>query len=98
MSKDNPSNYFELEWSSNKGVPAVGTLVSVKINSIGVSKVLKYFVEHGFLGMIVKPLSQPPWYIKQNGADAYCHVYASECEELRMAKEEKKLDVSKELG
>ena len=44
----------------------------------------KYFVEHGFIGLIVKPNDPPAWYIKQNGADAVCHVFPAETEELRV--------------
>lgn len=80
---DNPSNYFELQWSSEKGVPSIGSLVEVGINGIGVSRVQKYFCEHGYLGLLVQPLYPPQWYIKQNGADQPCHVYASECKDLR---------------
>ena len=82
MSKNN--TYAEPKWVTDKPVPAVNTLVNVKINGIGRSKVLRYFTEHGFLGLVVKPLSPPDWYAKQNGADAECHVFPAECEELRV--------------
>ena len=77
------SNYIEPQWISRKAVPAVGETINVRINSIGASVVKKYFVEHGFLGLLVQPLNPPAWYIKQNGADEPCHVYPAEVEELR---------------
>lgn len=80
------SSYTEFEklaWVSTKAIPAIGTKLNVKINGIGESIVKKYFVEYGFIGMLVQPLDPPAWYIKQNGADEPCHVYPAETEELR---------------
>ena len=81
------ATYSEPEWVSTKGVPAVGEIINVKINSIGKSKVLKYFVEHGFLGLLVQPLKPPLWYLKQNGANEPCHVFPAEVEELKETQE-----------
>ena len=77
------SDYIEPQWISRKAIPAVGETINVRINSIGASVVKKYFVEHGFLGLLVQPLNPPTWYIKQNGADEPCHVFPAEVEELR---------------
>ena len=80
------TEFEELQWSSDKPLPKVGDEVYVCMNSIGRSKVLKYFVEHGFIGLLVQPLNPPTWYIKQNGADEPCHVYPPETLELRKEK------------
>jgi len=56
------------------------------MNGIGRSKVLKYFVEHGFIGLLVQPIDPPAWYIKQNGANEPCHVYTPETKQLRKEK------------
>ena len=80
------SSYTEFEklaWVSTKSIPAIGSKLNVKINGIGESIVKKYFVEYGFIGMLVTPQNPPAWYIKQNGKGADCHVYPAECEELR---------------
>ena len=77
------SDYIEPQWISRKAIPAVGETINVRINSIGASVVKKYFVEHGFLGLLVQPINPPSWYIKQNGVDEPCHVYPAEVEELR---------------
>jgi hypothetical protein len=85
------NTYTELEklqWITNKPIPAVGSEVTVKINGIGRSKVLRYFVEHGFIGLLVQPLNPPTWYIKQNGADDPCHVFPAECLELQVRNED----------
>ena len=95
------TTYSEPQWISNKPVPAVGDIVNVRVNSIGKCKVLKYFVEHNFLGLFVQPLNPPLWYVKQNGADEPCHVFPAETEELRLNGEqllsEKTLDISTEI-
>lgn len=75
--------YFEFDSLSYGGsdnpIPAVGTMLMVKMNGIGKATVLKYFVEHGYIGMIVQPVEPPEWYVKQNGADEPCHVFPAEC-------------------
>ena len=82
------TEFEKLAWVSTKAIPAIGTKLNVKINGIGESIVKKYFVEYGFIGMLVQPLDPPAWYIKQNGADEPCHVYPAETEELRVVKQD----------
>ena len=80
------TEFEELQWSSDKPIPPVGTEIDVPMNGIGRSKVLKYFVEHGYIGLLVQPIDPPAWYIKQNGADEPCHVYPPETKQLRKEK------------
>ena len=82
------TEFEKLQWVSNKPIPAVGSEVNVTINGIGRSKVLKYFVEHGFIGLVVQPQNPPTWYIKQNGADEPCHVFPAEVTELQVRDDE----------
>ena len=84
------TEFEQLQWVCDKSIPAVGSEVNVKINGIGLSKVLKYFVEHGFVGLVVQPQDPPAWYIKQNGADEPCHVFPAEVAELQVRKEDGK--------
>ena len=84
------TEFEQLQWVCDKPIPAVGSEVNVKINGIGLSKVLKYFVEHGFVGLVVQPQDPPAWYIKQNGADEPCHVFPAEVAELQVRKEDGK--------
>ena len=77
------TEFEKLAWISTKAIPAIGSKLNVKINGIGESIVKKYFVEYGFIGMLVTPQNPPAWYISQNGEGADCHVYPAECEELR---------------
>ena len=86
------TEFEKLQWVSNKPIPAVGSEVNVTINGIGRSKVLKYFVEHGFIGLVVQPQNPPTWYIKQNGADEPCHVFPAEVTELQVRNDDGKVD------
>ena len=82
------TEFEKLQWVSTKAIPSVGSEVNVKINGIGRSVVQKYFVEHGFIGLLVQPQEPPAWYVKQNGADEPCHVYPAECAELQVRNED----------
>ena len=62
------TEFEQLQWVANKTLPPVDSEVTVKVNGIGVSKVLKYFVEHGFIGLVVQPIDPPEWYRKQNAS------------------------------
>lgn len=57
-----------VKWSGASATPpAVGDIVHVRINSIGRSKVLGYFVEDGWMGVQVLPFDPPEWSVRQNG-------------------------------
>ena len=86
------TEFTKLGWISKFPMPMVGAEVNVKINGIGRSVVKKYFVEHGFIGMVVQPYDPPAWYIKQNGADEPCHVFPAECEEFQVRHEDGSVD------
>ena len=94
------TEFEKLQWVTTKPIPAVGSEVNVKINGIGRSKVLKYFVEHGFIGLLVQPVDPPEWYRKQNASttdsalydwDA-CHVFPAEVAELQVRKGDGKVN------
>lgn len=73
----------DIKWSHMTfDVPAVGDTVRVRINRIGPSRVIGYFVDDGFLGLLVRPLAPPEWFVKQNGRFSECHVFGSEIEPL----------------
>ena len=88
------TEFEQLAWVSKMPIPKVGDEVNVTINGIGRSIVLKYFVEHGFIGLLVQPQNPPTWYwhLKQNGADEPCHVFPAECTELQVRNEDGKVD------
>jgi hypothetical protein len=65
-------------WSGINPPPAIGEIVDVRINVIGPSKVVGYFVEINWLGLLVKPFDPPEWFVRQNGYDASCRVFGAE--------------------
>lgn len=72
-----------IKWSHlTFDVPAIGAIVHVRINRIGPSRVMSYFVEDDFLGLLVQPLAPPEWFVKQNGRFSECHVFGTEVDPL----------------
>lgn len=67
-------------WSNAVQPPATGNIVNVRMNGIGLSEVVGYFVEDGYLGLLVKPFDPPEWYVAQNGYDATGHAFGAEIE------------------
>ena len=101
MIKEKEYKEFEkLRWVCKNPIPAVGSKVNVKINGIGESTVLRYFVEYGFIGLLVQPIDPPAWYRKQNESKTDsalydwepCHVFPAECEELQARKADGSVD------
>ena len=94
------TEFESLQWVANKPLPPVDSEVEVKINGIGRSKVIKYFVEHGFIGLVVQPLNPPTWYRDQNASDTdsalydwdACHVFPAEVAELQVRKDDGKVN------
>jgi hypothetical protein len=68
-----------IKWSGDTmAIPAIGAEVHVRINSIGRAIVIDYFAEHGWFGLLVRPLHPPAWFVKQNGREAPAHVFGNE--------------------
>jgi hypothetical protein len=62
--------------------PAIGTRVHVTMNGFGPATVVGYLVEHGFVGLHVRPDVRPAWHVKQApGRDVIC-VYGTEIRPL----------------
>lgn len=74
--KDDP-----YKWSNRNDPPAIGSLVMVKINGIGAGRVVRYFDECGWLGVMVEIENTPDWYLKQNGHKP-CHCFGAEIEPI----------------
>ena len=47
------------KWSGTSNPPAMGARVKVHMNGLGYGKVVGYFAEYGWLGVLVR-LSKPP--------------------------------------
>ena len=65
-------------WSHADPPPDIEVIVDVRINRIGLARVIGYFVESGYLGLLVKPFDPPAWYTDQNGYNATGHVFGAE--------------------
>ena len=73
----------DIKWSNlTMDVPPIGAIVHVRFNGIKAARVERYFVEHGFLGLLVKPLAPPEWFVKQNGRGSTCHVFGTEVDPM----------------
>lgn len=71
------------KWSG-KFIPEVGDIIKARVNRIGLCRVLGYFVECGWVGVVAKPLDPPEWYVRQNGDkfDGTCGLFGSEIEQV----------------
>lgn len=67
---------IEIKWSGKQAPPAIGDTVKSRI--VGKGTVVAYFVEHGWLGVLVKPSRAPAWYTKQNGKGCPAHTFGIE--------------------
>ena len=74
---------FKWSGSIENDPPAIGSLVKAYVNSLGTGTILSYFVEEGWLGMLVKLDNPPDWYIKQNGANKPCHLFGRDLEPFK---------------
>lgn len=73
----------EVKWSGDIPPPPIGTRIQITMNNIGPAKVVGYFVEYGWLGLLTHKHESPPdWWIKQNGRDCVGHVFGIEFKEL----------------
>ena len=54
-------------WSGAGQLPDIGDEVEVKINGIGPALVVGYFIENGWVGVLVEMADPPEWMVRQNG-------------------------------
>jgi hypothetical protein len=59
-----------MKWSGRVDPPKVGDKVTLYMNDFGTGTVQNYFVEYGWLGILVKLDNPPAWYVKQNKGNA----------------------------
>ena len=81
--KDGASLPAAPKWSSEKQPPAIGAVVKVTMNGLGAGVVKGYFVEDGWLGVLVKLSNPPGWWLKQNAAaiakgQRLSHIFGAE--------------------
>lgn len=78
--RNDPSGKHPMKWSGKDDPPAVGAKVKVRMNNIGPGVVRGYFVEYGWLGVLVKPSKPPKWWREQTKdmADPLAHIFGAE--------------------
>lgn len=67
-----------LYWSNVAPPPAIGSIIQIRMNSIGLARVVGYFSECGYLGLRAIPFDPPAFYVRQNGYNAPGHVFGAE--------------------
>jgi len=65
-------------WSGIGKPPVIGDTVEVGINDRGRGTVRSYFVDSGWLGVLVDLEAPPATYLKQCGGNPPCHVFGAE--------------------
>lgn len=58
--------------------PAIGTEIVVIMNRIGPARVIGYFEEEGWLGILCHLHSPPDWHKRQNGDLRIGHIFGPE--------------------
>lgn len=65
---DRQAQTSTLKWSGPEPIPRIGADVRIKMNGIGLGRVISYAAYCGYLGLMVMPYAPPDWWIRQNGA------------------------------
>ena len=63
-------------------IPEIGETVLAAINNIGRCKVIGYYRENGWIGVIALPENPPKWFIQQNGENAACGLFGVEIRKI----------------
>jgi hypothetical protein len=56
-----------LQWSGAEPVPAIGATVRIRLNSIGLARVVSFASYGGNLGLMAYPQDPPDGWLRQNG-------------------------------
>ncbi len=56
-----------LIWTGPEPVPAIGSDVFVRLNSIGKAQIVSYASQGPYLGLMVWPYDPPVWWLAANG-------------------------------
>ncbi|MFP5474141.1 MAG: hypothetical protein ACLGJD_10890 [Gammaproteobacteria bacterium] len=67
---DRQAQTSTLKWSGPEPIPRIGADVRIKMNGIGLGRVISYAVYCGYLGLMVMPYAPPAWWTDHNGAPA----------------------------
>jgi len=77
-----PRDPEAVRWSGKTvaAPPAIGERIMVRMNGLGPAKVVGYFTEAGYLGLLVKFENPPAWWVRQvhGKRDTVGHVFGAE--------------------
>lgn len=54
--------------------------ITARVNNIGECRVMGWFMEEGWVGIIALPMNPPEWFVRQNGDNAVCGLFGAEIE------------------
>lgn len=67
-----------IKWGGVEPPPPIGTEITVNFNGLGPATVKGYFVEVGWLGLLVRLRKPPAWWAQQNPTRPLAHVFGPE--------------------
>src|SRR5689334_11683845 len=70
-----------VRWSGATPPPPIGARVHVAMNAFGPATVVRYYTQHGFLGLVVRPDALPAWFKRQSPGTDLIHVFGAELKE-----------------
>lgn len=71
-------------WSGMKPIPSIGEVVHCYMNSIGDVRIIGYFNEHGYFGVLAEAISPPEWLRRQNPEGNPTHLFGCDFDPRRV--------------
>ena len=63
------------KWSGKTQPPELGASVHVTMNNLGPGTIKGYFIEEGWLGVLIELRNPPDWWKKQNAKEPQRQAY-----------------------
>ncbi len=91
------------KWSGNY-TPEIGKPVGINFNELGTGKIGRFFLENGYIGIVVHLDKPPKWWMQQNGkrfmddGKFYSTVFGAETKALEQSVRKEKQQTAPGLG
>jgi hypothetical protein len=79
---DRAGAVLEGMWSGQLPMPALGSMVQVSMNNLGMGSLEDYVLREGYIGLRVQLHAPPDWYTRQNDGNPVATVYGAELTKL----------------
>ncbi len=61
----------KVKWSGKKAIPALESIVKIRMNHLGTGEVIRYEIHYGghdewWIGLRIRLMNPPEWWTKQN--------------------------------